>query len=283
MIVFWIFISILSVVSKDCITNMLCKTKLKTANDINSFNAVSYFICIIVFGILLISEQISWFTVIVALLFGVVTAVSAMYNMLALSTGPMHLTMLIITSSMIIPTLSGVFFGEKFSILKFITCFVLIGFIYLSLDKANGKKINKKWYFFCALSFVLQGAIGVIQKIHQSSEHKNETAGFLFVTFICSIIFVVLKNKSKVEFKTLGRRNVSFAIICGICVVAMNYINLKLSGILPSQLFFPLINGSCIVLSSLASLILFREKLNSKQLVGLIGGIASLIAICLVP
>ena len=63
----------------------------------------------------------------------------------------------------------------------------------------------------------------------------------------------------------------------------MNYINLKLSGVLPSQLFFPLINGSSIVLSSIMSVIIFKEKLSKRQTIGLIGGIVSLIAICLVP
>jgi len=76
---------------------------------------------------------------------------------------------------------------------------------------------------------------------------------------------------------------VIIGLICGGCSFGMNYINLKLSGLLPSQLFFPLVNGSAIVLSSLMSVIIFREKLSKRQTVGLIGGIVSLVAICLVP
>ena len=56
---------------------------------------------------------------------------------------------------------------------------------------------------------------------------------------------------------------------------------LILSGILPSQLFFPLINGSTIVLSSLVSVLVFKEKLTARQTVGLVGGILSLCAICI--
>lgn len=63
----------------------------------------------------------------------------------------------------------------------------------------------------------------------------------------------------------------------------MNYINLKLSGVLPSQLFFPLVNGSTIILSSVMSVVVFKEHLSKKQAVGLIGGITSLVAICIVP
>jgi multidrug transporter EmrE-like cation transporter len=62
----------------------------------------------------------------------------------------------------------------------------------------------------------------------------------------------------------------------------MNFLNLRLSGLLPSQLFFPVINGSAIILSSLASIVIFKERLNKKQIIGLCGGILSLVAICLV-
>ena len=73
------------------------------------------------------------------------------------------------------------------------------------------------------------------------------------------------------------------AIICGICTYGMNLLNLKLSGLLPSQLFFPLVNGSAIVFSSLISVTVFKEHISKKQTAGLIGGIISLIMICLVP
>ena len=62
----------------------------------------------------------------------------------------------------------------------------------------------------------------------------------------------------------------------------MNYLNLKLAGILPSQLFFPLVNGGSMVLSQMMSVVIFKEMPTKKQLIGLIGGICSLIAICLV-
>ena len=72
-------------------------------------------------------------------------------------------------------------------------------------------------------------------------------------------------------------------MIAGVAVFAMNYLNLRLSGLLPSQLFFPLVNGSAIVLSTVASVLIFKEKLEGRQVVGLVGGIALLVVICIVP
>lgn len=278
----FLILSISSAVLQNGIFNSVCKKHLKTNDDIYKFNIFVYAVCILIFGILTLNGSLSLYTVLLGVLFGVVTALSNLYKMLALSKGPMHITLLITTSSMIIPTLSGVFFGEKFSLLKLLFVFVLIYFIYLSIGKTKEGKTNKLWGIYCLLAFVFIGAIGVIQKVHQTSVYKDEISGFLFVSFFVSLIisFLRVKEKRSFEFK---KRLIPLAIISGVCIFTMNFLNLKLSGLLPSQLFFPLVNGSSIVLSSLMSMIVFKERLSKKQTVGLVGGIICLIAICLVP
>lgn len=282
MLIFQVALSISSMVVQNCFFNSVCKKELESANHVYRFNMILYAVNILLFGIGLIGSGISLFTILLGLVFGVVTALSNFYKMRALSEGPMHITLLITTASMIIPTMSGVFFGEKFSIAKLILVAVLIGFLYLSFDTGGGGKINKKWALFVILAFVMQGTIGVLQKVHQSSEHKGELSGFLFVAFICSLLYSRIRAKKSFRELNFGKKHIIFAVVCGICTYLMNYLNLKLSGLLPSQLFFPLVNGSAIVLSSLSSVLIFKEKITKRQLVGLIGGILSLIAICFV-
>ena len=282
MIIFQTIISITSIVLQNCIFNNVCKKDLQTGAHVYRFNTLSYAICILLFGIIAINRGFSLFTIFLGVLFGVVTALSNYYKMQSLTCGPMHITLLITTSSMIIPTMSGVFFGESFSVYKLIFVFVLIFFIYLSLEKKNSTEINKKWLIFCALAFVLQGSIGVLQKIHQSSEHKDEIGGFLFVAFICSIVYSHFRAKKGFKALNFNRKLFIFAPICGLCTFLMNFLNLRLSGLLPSQIFFPVVNGSAIILSSVMSVIIFKEKLTKRQIMGLCGGILSLISICLV-
>ena len=279
----FIMTSVATMVLQNCLFNHTCKTKLKTQKHINRFNITVYSVCFLLFGLLLLKEEISGFTILLGFLFGVVTALSNLFKMLSLSTGPMNITLLVTTSSMIIPTMSGIFFGETFSLAKLCIVLLLIGFIYLSVSKQKHTKASKKWLLFCILAFLFQGAIGVIQKIHQTSTYKTEVSGFLFIAFVCAILFCVFRSRGSEAKISLDKKAVLIGLICGGCTFGMNYINLKLSGILPSQLFFPLINGSAIVLSSIASVIIFKERLSKKQTIGLIGGIISLIAICLVP
>ena len=277
-----IITSLTSMVGQNCIFNKVCKKNLKNQTEIDSFNIILYTVCTLIFGALLLGGRLSVFTVLLGLVFGTVTAVGTAYRMMALTMGPMHITLLINTSSMIIPALSGVFFGERFSFPKLLAIAVLLFFVYLSLERSSGKKVNFKWFLCSAVSFLCTGSVGVLQKIHQNSSHKAEVSGFLFVAFLCAIFFCFVRTKFKPERAVFNRKNVLLSVLCGACVFGANFLNLKLSGMLPSQLFFPLINGSSIVITSVISVLVFKEHLTKKQSVGLVGGILSLVAICMI-
>lgn len=275
-----IFISVSSVVLQNTLFNYVTKKKLNSTSSVLTFNMLVYLMCIVAFGALLLTGTISWYTMGLGFLFGVVTALSNIYKLQALAKGPMHLTLLFTTSSMIIPALSGIFWGEQISVAKLLAIGVLVFFLYLSFEKNTSVKLRGTWFLFSLLAFLFQGAIGVLQKFHQGSAYKGESAGFLFVAFVVGEIFCLIRNKGKFDKALLNGQCIAIGLICGACAFAMNYINLILSGILPSQIFFPLINGSTIVLSSLVSVLVFKEKLTARQTVGLVGGILSLWAIC---
>ncbi len=284
MIGLYVIISMSAGVVQNCIFNKVCKKELSTNKHIYKYNTYVYLMCILLFGAMVIKENISLFTIMMGIILGVTTALTNLYKMKSLANGPMHLTLLVTSSSMIIPAMSGIFFGEAFSIAKLCIVITLIGFIYLSLGSHGDNKINKKWIIYCLIAFITQGTIGVLQKIHQTSAHRGEINGFLFVSFICSLIYCITMLKhNNTERITISKKNIIMAIICGLCVYFNNYLNLMLSGILPTQIFFPLINGSAIVLSCILSVIMFKEHLTKRQFIGLCGGIASLIAICIVP
>lgn len=109
-----ILVSISSVVLQNALFNFITKKKLSSTSSVLSFNMLVYLVCIAAFGIVLLTGTVSWYTVGLGAVFGIVTSLSNVYKLLALTKGPMLLTLLITTSSMIIPTLSGIFFGEGF-------------------------------------------------------------------------------------------------------------------------------------------------------------------------
>lgn len=69
-------------------------------------------------------------------------------------------------------------------------------------------------------------------------------------------------------------------IVSGACVAVNNKFNLYLSGVMDSAVFFPVVNGGGLVLTTLAAVLLFKEKLSKKQWIGVVLGIASVVFLC---
>lgn len=274
-------LSMCSIVLQNGLFNSVSKGKLKTKSDRFRYNSWLYLICFALFGLCSIGTVWSLYSAALGLLFGVVTMLSNYFKLTALSRGPMHITVLITTSSMIIPAMSGaLFFNEAFSVGKGLAILALIFFIYVSLKKERGKQADGSWVLCCVLAFVFQGGIGVLQKVHQSSAHRDELLAFLTVSFLFSCVFSGALAKPGGRGFTFTRREYLFAALCGLCTFCMNLINLRLSGVMPSQLFFPLVNGGSIILTSIMSVVIFREHITKRQTVGLAGGLLSLILIC---
>lgn len=133
-----------------------------------------------------------------------------------------------------------------------------------------------------------------MQKVHQSSEYRSELNAFLIIAFVASAVLCALfayllkrrecrladakekENKSKKPFWLL----LGIMLVSGACVAVNNKFNLYLSGVMDSAVFFPIVNGGGLVLTTFAAVLLFREKLSKKQWVGVVFGIASVVFLC---
>ncbi len=277
-------VSMTSMVLQNTMFNDVSKRLLKDNSDRFFYNGILYAVCLVLFTIFaIIAQSFSLFSVLLGFVFGLFTSLANYFKLSALNKGPMHITVLITSSSMIISALSGaLFFGEPFSVGKAIATLVLIGFIYISLGRSESTEIKKGWGFTCIAAFLLQGVIGILQKAHQNSQYKGEIFLFLASAFLFSFFFSAILSGGVKKERAFGKKQYIFAIICGLCSFLMNFLNLKLSGILPSQIFFPLVNGGAIVITALVSVFFFKEKLTRRQLVGLVGGLCTLIIICLI-
>lgn len=238
----------------------------------------------------------SVFTIVLGVVFGAVTALQGITNIAALQVGPMSYTSVIISFSTLISALSGVmFFDESLGWAQIAgIALMLASFVLAAKSDGDEKKANLKWLFLCLIAFVATGGIGVMQKVHQSSEYRNELNAFLIIAFIssavlCAIFAALLKrresrfadakekgNKSKKQFWLL----LGIMIASGACVAVNNKFNLYLSGVMDSAVFFPIVNGGGLVLTTLAAVLLFKEKLSKKQWIGVVLGIASVVFLC---
>ena len=236
----------------------------------------------------------SVFTIVLGVVFGVVTALQGITNIAALQVGPMSYTTVIISFSTLISALSGVMFFDEILGWAQIVGIVLMlaSFVLAAKSDSSEKKANLKWLFLCLISFVATGGVGVMQKVHQSSEYREELNAFLIVAFVssailCTIFALLLKRNDRRSAADKNNANkklfgclLGIMIVNGACVAVNNKFNLYLSGVMDSAVFFPIVNGGTLVLTTLAAVLLFKEKLSKKQWIGVVFGIVSVVFLC---
>lgn len=239
--------------------------------------------------------QISRFTLLLGILFGVVTALQAIFHLKAFEKGPFSYTSVLVSLSTIIPALSGaLLWNETVTAVQIVgILFMLICFACSVEPTSSEKKATLSWFLYVGLAFLLTGLIGVLQKWHQNTAYKNELDGFLIIAFLMSFLYsllciLLLRSKPKKSDQDPSIRLRGHALtsaillmaVAGICVAANNKINLYLSGVMDSAVFFPTVNGGGLILSTLAALLLFREKPSKKQWLGIAFGIVAVVLLC---
>ncbi len=273
------------------ISNSLFAKKIsKTDSDYYIYLMIEGIVCAVVAvassgGI----GKISLYSILFGVLFGITVIAQLLLNLKALAIGPFSYTSVLISLSTVIPTLSGLFWNETISGMQVIGIVLMVACILLSVDRQqtdDAKKVTKKWLVCCLTSAVLNGAVGVMQKIHQSSPHKEESPVFLCSTMITlSLVALVMliinrqkhkgTDKAAISFKFKKISHVAIPICSGISLGLCHVINLFLSGKLDAAVLFPVVNICPLVLTTVAATILFKERLSKLRWVGLAIGILS--------
>lgn len=270
------------------------KKSLKNESEQYSLNAGICVACAVALFLLSGCKlQASWYSVLLGLAFGLVTMSFAIFQAKAVKIGPFGYTSVIISLSTALTALSGaIFWDETLSVFKIIGITLMIFSFFFAIDteNRNGKKASIKWFRLCLFALVSNVLIGMLQKVHQSSPYKDEVTVFLLVAFLTSAIisfavYLFIKKREKGldgEVQSKSKVSVFFfatLIICGIGTAGNNALNLYLSGVTDTAVFFPIVNGVPLLSSLIVSFLIFKEKLKNKQLFGFVIGVVAILCL----
>ncbi len=257
------------------------------------YNAIVSAVCVI--SLLLIGglPTVSPFTAVLGVAFGIITALQQIFNLKAISIGPFSYTTVIGSLSMIIPALSGaIIWGEALPPIRLVGVALMVVCVICSVDfSKKGEKASGRWLLYTMLTFFCTGAIGVMQKWHQSTEYKDELDAFLIVAFAMSLVFslvraAMIRKQTAAPAPKLWKHDLTVAVLLltalsGVFVAVCNKVNLYLSGVIDSAVFFPVVNGGGLALALLASIIVFKERLSAKKWFGIAVGTVAVLVLCL--
>ena len=142
---------------------------------------------------------------------------------------------------------------------------------------------SKLFLLLCVAIFFLNGSISIISYVHSNSEIATDNNSFLFLLYLfigvlSAIVYAVycIKNKdnmfiNKPEFSKRQHILFWFYIVASTLASAVSYLlQLVSAGNLPAVTTYPMVTGGTVVLMGLAGWLIFKEKLNAKNIISIV-------------
>lgn len=221
------------------------------------------------------------------LAFGVCMAASSIGYAEAMHNGPFSLTNIINSCNVLIPILVGcIAFREQLSSFHIVGILLLLVTFVLSGVGPKGEKreIKPIWYPLILLSFLGNGFGAVILSAYSKLPYPGTNnsfmaAGFLFgaLLLLLYVLFYKARNPGTVVALQPSWLLAIFLTISTLGIFGCNSLLIRLAGVYPSSMLYPVYNGTSSVLACVASCILFREHMDKKKLLTVILGIVAVV------
>ena len=204
----------------------------------------------------------------------------------AILTGPLSITTLFSSYSLLIPTLYGLLVcNERITLnLLFGILLLLLSVFFVYRETGEEKKITGRWLFWSILAFVGNGGCSVLQKVQQDFSGGLYGNEFMVVALTVSLIgmFIFALAVERTDIRKNLKKGIATYTVCGISNAIVNFLVLYLVNHLPSSVMFPVITAGGIVITTLISILCYHEKLSSFQYIGIIFGVGSVVFLNLV-
>ena len=221
-----------------------------------------------------------------ALLYGLGYAVASVFYLLSMNTGPLSLSSLVLSYSMIIPTGWGILVdGDELTpalvaglVLLFVSIFIL------NFGKADGTKIGGSWVVFALLTFLGNGVCQVAQT-EQASRFLGAYDDTFMISSLSVAVFMMLTFSLVFERDTMRQavlEGAPFYLSRGVLNAIGNLLAMLIAAIgVNKSVMFPLSSAGGIVLTWAISVIIYRERLSLKQNIAMILGTLSVVFLSL--
>ncbi len=206
---------------------------------------------------------------------------AAFFSFMAVQVGSMSLTSLAVSYSLVIPTMYGLTRPEEsVSVTLVVGVLLLLGSLFLVNAKKEEAAFSLRWLLYAVLAFLGNGVCSTVQTMQQhrfDGQYKSEF--MLSAMFLLSVFFfaVAFTRRKKVVFSCV-KQGWPAMVTNGLCNGTVNlFVMLLVSGGMAASVMFPVISGGGLILTTLLSVVVYREKLSVPQYIGLAMGTASVV------
>lgn len=201
-------------------------------------------------------------------------------------------SMFMMLGGMLLPYFYGIIFlNEAVTLPRAVGSILLATFIVLqsliqnaAMSKEEKKPLKDRLLFLalCIAIFFLNGMTGVIAKMHEMSAEAISEANFTFLysafTALISLLLIVIvfmgggaKEKLAQVGTAMKPKPMLSMVGLGLMTNSGNFLLLKAAANLPASVQFPFTSGGVILLSTLVSAFIFKDKISKKEWLTVLG------------
>ncbi len=279
-----VFILCLLATSKMSIQGAFGKKFVINTADAICFNGLIFLFSAIVFSYAIIGCP--WQVWVYAALGAVCSVLYQITYIKALAIGNVSLTVLIVNLGLVINVLFSYFFyGDSISPLRFVGILLTIGTFFLSVDfKGNTARKGGNWILFVTMATLFSALGTIVMKVLGESEFSAYSRAYSSASYIIAaagtfLLYGIISAKGEKKTFKIGKKAILFAFAIGIILATYLMLNVYACSVVEGTFLFPTYAGGTIILSTLSGVILFKDKLNLRQVLSLILGIIAVVFI----
>lgn len=259
------------------------------------FNLIQICVILLTWGILYFANYSFEPSVLLyALLFGVLYFFGNIGYMLAIKNGPLFLSNLILNLSSVSLVIWGFFFwNAKVNALVIIALVLVVLSVFLCMYKKKEtveadekrEKITLKWLVYIIMAFVGNAGVGIVSRTQQmvyNGQHGNMLMFYgTMIAVVVSVIDFIRVDKSGLS--KIGIKQNVYPVLAGVTNFIVNLFGLYfVSTPLSTNVIYPVLGVGCLMLVTVASKFIFKEKLTIMQWVGIIVGAGAIALLSIV-
>lgn len=263
---------------------------IRNTSDSILFNAELFAVIALVMALLFPMGAIGWDGILMAAIMALGTVLFQSFYSMALSVGPVSLTVLIGNFALLIVTVfSVIVYHESVYLSQLIGIVFLVLAMLLGVKKDSEKRgVTGKWLLFVTVMTLSNAVTSIFMKIftmEMSARFENSgntylVVSYLFAAILAALFFFLTSGGGKHERASFGVFNkgvLLFAGIIGLVLGLYQRVHIMALEKIDSGFLYPTYSGMQTLGMTFIGILMFKDKLTLKQKLGIVCGIVCVV------
>lgn len=276
-------------VGKVLLQGMISRTYLKNTTDSALYNFIIFNSMAVLYFVFGRFRLPSLHILPYGILYGLMIAGFQIFYTLALQRGPVSHTALIVTFNLAFAISFGILYcGEQMTVLHImgLVCIFLSLVLTIDFKQAKHHQFDIVWFLESLTAMSMNGIASIVLKL-QKLTYPDEDMGMLLAAYVSGafalylVICYFTNVRNQPRMMDLNSSRLSMILSCSLLLGAYLLLYSIGAGVIPSVVFFPVVNIAPSTAISLFGIFIFKDRLTRQQIFSLIFGIAATLLLCL--